>query len=216
MGGFYTSSFTMAVTHVLADCVLSAKCAVAYKAGVPVMRAEWVEEVWKESLNDISKATDSHFTRYVCPIFHNINVCFSQLDSGKKESLRKIIESNGTLPLPITKRMFITFMLILSKIEFFCVGGIYSPQLMKEKTQILIIERGTGEKFRYAKQWNVLCVKPDWITDSKLAGHVLSTEKYQVRFAGSHKDLVSTQLDSKLDVPCKSRNNFKKLHTILI
>jgi hypothetical protein len=95
MAGFYTSSFTLAVTHVLAEDVLSAKCTQAYKTRIPVMRADWIEAVWKESLNDISKATDSHFTRFVCPIFYNINFCFSQIDPCKKQSLVKIVESNG-------------------------------------------------------------------------------------------------------------------------
>jgi hypothetical protein len=74
---------------------------------------------------------------------------------------------------------------------------------VKGEAKILIIEVGVGTKFKYAKAWGVLCLKPEWITDSKRAGHVVPTEKYIVHTSMNPENLVSTQIETRKNVPCR-------------
>jgi hypothetical protein len=95
MGGVVSKQYTMATTHIVADSVLSEKCTAAYAANCPVMTVDWIHAVWKESLNDAAHATDSQFSVHACPIFYNLRFCMSQIASGPKSTLRKVIEENG-------------------------------------------------------------------------------------------------------------------------
>lgn len=47
-------------------------------------------------------------------------------------------------------------------------------------TNILVIPKGGGEKYRHAIQWEVPCVTPDWVDACKSAGHVVPLKDYPV------------------------------------
>lgn len=59
----------------------------------------------------------------------------------------------------------------------------YSPQMKKDETNILIILKPTGQKFIYAQQWGLMCVKPSWVYDSIEKGYMIETEDYVVKNA---------------------------------
>lgn len=52
--------------------------------------------------------------------------------------------------------------------------------MKKDETDILIILRPTGQKFTYAQQWGLMCLKPSWIQDSVEKGYMLETQDYIV------------------------------------
>ena len=95
MGGVVSKQYTMATTHIVAHTVLSEKCAKAYENHRPVMTADWVRAIWRESLNDAAHATDSKFTAMECPIFYNLRFCTSQIPTRVKDSIKQIVEANG-------------------------------------------------------------------------------------------------------------------------
>lgn len=53
--------------------------------------------------------------------------------------------------------------------------------MKKDETNILIIMKPTGQKFTYAQQWNLLCLKPSWIYDSVQKGYIIDTQDYIVK-----------------------------------
>lgn len=59
----------------------------------------------------------------------------------------------------------------------------YTPQMKKDETNVLIILKPTGQKFVYAQQWGLLCLNPSWIYDSVEKGCMVETEKYGVKIA---------------------------------
>lgn len=63
----------------------------------------------------------------------------------------------------------------------FFLGGMYSPQMKKDETNILVILKPTGQKFIYAQQWGLICVKPSWVYDSIEKGYMIETEDYLVK-----------------------------------
>ena len=63
------------------------------------------------------------------------------------------------------------------KIESY--GGIYSPSLEMETTAVLITPTTEGDKYEYAKKWQIPCVGPDWVLDSIHKGHCLPTDQYR-------------------------------------
>merc|ERR1711944_97364 len=49
-----------------------------------------------------------------------------------------------------------------------------------EQTQILIISKPEGDKYKYAKKWKIPCISSDWVFDSIEKGYCLHTEGYRV------------------------------------
>jgi len=64
---------------------------------------------------------------------------------------------------------------------FYYLGGKYTPQMKKDETNILIIVKPTGQKFTYAQQWGLFCLKPSWIYDSVEKGYLVETQDYIVK-----------------------------------
>jgi len=42
------------------------------------------------------------------------------------------------------------------------------------------VPKGEGDKYRYALQWKLPCVTPEWVEASKAAGHVLPFKDFEV------------------------------------
>lgn len=137
----------------LLQVVKSQKYDVAVKKEVPVMTAEWVDQVWERGRHDNVHAVDPQFARYRCPALRGLAISVSQLNRKDKELLRKSIESHG---------------------------GTYSPALDMDSTTILIAARPDGDKYRYARKWKIPCLSLDWVFDSIEKGHCLPTDKYRV------------------------------------
>ena len=95
MLGEVTQKLTRGVTHVVADKALREKVVVAYKSNIPVMTTEWVDAIFEDSQNSLIHATDAKYVKNTCKIFHNLQICVSQIPSALKNALRKVIECNG-------------------------------------------------------------------------------------------------------------------------
>lgn len=53
--------------------------------------------------------------------------------------------------------------------------------MKKDETNIVILLKPTGQKFSYAQQWGLLCLKPSWIYDCVEKGYMVETKNYLVK-----------------------------------
>ncbi len=125
----------------------------AIRKEIPIYTAEWLEKLWEAGKDENVRADDKRFLRYACPALKGLVVCISQMSRKDKETLRRKIESHG---------------------------GIYDGVLDMEKTAILITPTTAGDKYGYARKWQIPCLSPDWIFDSIDRGHCLPTLDYRI------------------------------------
>ncbi len=153
MGGIYANAFHDGVTHLVAEVVKSPKYDVAIRKEVPIFTEEWLEKLWEVGKHENIRAEDKRFLRYACPALKGLVICVSQMARRDKDTLRKKIEAHG---------------------------GVYSPVLDMEKTAILITATTNGDKYEYARKWQIPCVIPEWVLDSIDQGYCLPTAQYRV------------------------------------
>lgn len=108
--------------------VRSQKYQVAVAKGIPIFTAEWIEQLWELGRHENVKADDHRFLRHSCPAFKGLSICVSQMNRRDKDLLKKKIESHG---------------------------GRYSGVLDMEETAILVTPSTEGDKYEYAKKWEV-------------------------------------------------------------
>lgn len=53
--------------------------------------------------------------------------------------------------------------------------------MKKDETNILIICNPNGQKFSYAQQWGLQCLKPPWVYDCVKKGYMIETHDYVVK-----------------------------------
>lgn len=53
--------------------------------------------------------------------------------------------------------------------------------MKKDETNVLIVLKPTGQKFVYAQQWGLLCLKPSWIYNSVEKGYMVDAQEYSVQ-----------------------------------
>ncbi|KAK7583879.1 hypothetical protein V9T40_004842 [Parthenolecanium corni] len=149
MGGDCTDVLTTNTTHLIVSSIMSEKCVRAKERNIPVLRSEWIEDLWQRSLISDMNWTNAEFmAAYECPMFYKLNMSTSQLNEVEKKKIKKIIEDGG---------------------------GIYSSELRRHETNILIIPIGHGEKYKFAIRWKIKCVHPKWLEQSV-------AKKYALRF----------------------------------
>ncbi|KAI9561348.1 hypothetical protein GHT06_012305 [Daphnia sinensis] len=148
MGGDYSSELSANVTHLIVKSVanFSQKFRVAVGKRIPRMIPEWIDAVWDANLEETFHATDPIFASYICPIFHGCRLSVSQISVEERESIKKIVRANG---------------------------GEYSAKLERGKTNIVIMPKAEGEKYVHARQWKILCLKPEWIQASLEKGYAV-------------------------------------------
>lgn len=139
MAGIYVKSLRAITTHVVAYNNISPKAIEAYKSNLPIMKYEWIEAVWEKSKYSNVNGKDDEFKSFISPLFHNLKVTTSGIDKREKEKLRELIEEHG---------------------------GSFSGTLQEKNTNVLILSKPEGDKFKFAKSWNIPCVKPSWVYDS--------------------------------------------------
>ena len=122
------------------------------------MTIEWINQVWEKGKRDNIHATDPIFTRYKCPALMGLTLTVSQMGRKDKELLKKSIENHG---------------------------GTYTGQLDMEHTQVLIVSKAEGDKYKYAKKWKIPCLSSDWVLDSIEKGYCLNTDGYRIDTRGS-------------------------------
>ncbi|KAK9745844.1 BRCA1 C Terminus (BRCT) domain [Popillia japonica] len=156
MGGQYTDSIFQVNTHLITNSVKSEKYLKAATTGIKIMLVDWVDAIWKASLNSNVTHNDKEFEVYRCLPLQNLNICttgFTNLEERNK--LRKLIEENG---------------------------GTYSGQLHVNKTDVLICKGSQiSDKLKAAKKSkHVKCVTVEWITNSIEKGYALPDTDYVV------------------------------------
>jgi len=95
MGGQFSYAYTVGVTHVIVDKPMTPKCWIASKKKIPLMKPEWVNQVWIDSHEELDHATDEKYMTFVCPVFYKLTICVSQISQGLKQSYKEIIEEHG-------------------------------------------------------------------------------------------------------------------------
>ena len=151
--------------------VRSPKYDVAVSKEIPIMTNEWVTQVWERGKHDNIHATNPTFTRYKCPALMGLTLTVSQMGKKDKEILKKSIESHG---------------------------GTYTGQLDMEHTEILIISKPEGDKYKYAKKWKIPCISSDWVFDSIEKGYCLKTEGYRVDSARGSTSTPTKVINMKI------------------
>ncbi|XP_050524505.1 DNA topoisomerase 2-binding protein 1-B [Daktulosphaira vitifoliae] len=154
MGGIFTHNLRDITTHLMVGKVGSPKYTKAIEVGLPIMIENWVDAVWEESLERNVVGTESLFDKYKCPTFYNLQVTTSGLDFNDREKISMLVGK---------------------------YGGKYTPQMKKGETDVLVVNKPTGQKFSYAQQWGLICVKPNWIFNSADKGYLVETESYIVK-----------------------------------
>jgi len=68
-------------------------------------------------------------------------------------------------------------------------------ELQRSVTHILVIPKGSGQKFLCARRWGIPCVLPDWIEECMSTGHVLDPSIFKVE-SSEGKIVSSTPIRS--------------------
>lgn len=152
MGGVVMRDFTDAVTHLIAGEVGSKKYAVACSLGKPVMLPEWVFTVWEEGMTKHVFATDKQFDKYNCPIFKGCTICVTGLGGPTRQEIKRLCDSNG---------------------------GVYSGELSMNTCTHLLVNMPKGEKYEFARKWNIHCVSTQWFYDCIKSGFWLDESSYR-------------------------------------
>jgi hypothetical protein len=79
MNGSLSVTYKASCTHIVSTYGITEKVIIARSKGVPVMRLEWVDAVWKACHgNPFIHATHDIFKSYECPMFHNVGFKISE------------------------------------------------------------------------------------------------------------------------------------------
>ena len=164
MNGGFAKDFTSEVTHLVAGRVGSAKYALAANLKKPIVLPSWIDEAWQKGPTEFQfvAANEKCIDKHRCPILKGCSVCVSGLNGKKREEIKRLVEKHG---------------------------GIYSAELQLKITTHLLIENPTGQKYKFALRWSVICVKPDWLHDCINTGYWIEETPYLVN---GGKDLSST------------------------
>lgn len=110
MLGEVSNAFTKGVTHVVAEHMLTDKVITAAELKVPVMKTEWVDQVFTDSQSSLIFATNEKYVSFYAPMFHNLTICLSQIPNSLKNALCNVITDNG--------EFFLRYLKLLWSIEF--------------------------------------------------------------------------------------------------
>ncbi|KAI4486795.1 hypothetical protein M0804_006165 [Polistes exclamans] len=156
MGGFFTKQLRSCVTHLITNCVMSAKYERAVELKIPVVTKDWVIAIWEENLNNFIEAKDPIFDKYKCPVFMNLVVTSTNLSKRQKEEIKNLINSNG---------------------------GTFMGPLDGLKVKIVIAPENSSltDKLTFAMQNNIPCLKPEWVYESVKIGYALPFNNYLIK-----------------------------------
>ncbi|XP_015175176.1 PREDICTED: DNA topoisomerase 2-binding protein 1 isoform X3 [Polistes dominula] len=156
MGGYFTKQLRSCVTHLVTNCVMSAKYERAVELKIPIVTKDWVIAIWEENLNNFIEAKDPTFDKYKCPVFMNLVVTSTNLSKRQKEEIKNLINSNG---------------------------GTFMGPLDGLKVKIVIAPENSSltDKLTFAMQNNIACLKPEWVYESVKLGYALPFNNYLIK-----------------------------------
>lgn len=151
MGGIVMKDFTSSVTHLVAGEVGSKKYKVACSFNKTILLPEWVYKCWELCRDRHICATDPEFMEYTCPIFKGITLCVTGIEADKRKEIKKLVTKHG---------------------------GTYSGELNMNTCTHLLVDTPTGQKYEFARRWNLHCVCTQWLYDSIQSGFCLDESNY--------------------------------------
>lgn len=151
MGGVVMKDFTSSVTHLVAAEVGSKKYRVACSFNKPILLPQWVYKCWDLCHDKHICATDEEFMEFKCPTFKGITLCVTGIDAEKRKEIKKLVTQHG---------------------------GTYSGELNMNTCTHLLVDTPRGEKYEFARRWNLHCVCTQWFFDSIQAGLCLDESIY--------------------------------------
>ncbi|KAL3835828.1 hypothetical protein ACJMK2_021298 [Sinanodonta woodiana] len=189
MGGNVTKDFMMGVTHLVAGEVGSKKYQVAADLGLPIMLPTWVNTVWETSRKEAKHihALDEQFQGLKCPIFYGLVVTVSGLSSDERKEAKKLIEKEG---------------------------GTYSGEMKMNHTTHLIINEAKGQKYEFAKKWNMCIIKTEWLYDSVEKGYCQKAENYPVDSREPGHQSVKTSTPERASLTGKEIGDISNISAI--
>ena len=153
MGGTVLKDLTSSVTHLVAGEVGSKKYRVACSLNQPILLPEWVYTCWDLCHDRHICATDEEFMEYKCPIFKGITLCVTGIEAEKRKEIKRLVTLHG---------------------------GTYSGELNMNTCTHLLVDTPKGEKYEYAKRWNLHCVSTQWFFDSIQSGFCVDESDFYV------------------------------------
>lgn len=154
MGGIYDGALRSATTHLIALNNINHKVMKAYNRNIPIMKIEWIDEVWARSKESNVNGRDEEFKKFMSPLFHNLKFTTSGMSKKEKEKIKELIELNG---------------------------GVCAGAMEQGKTNFVILSKPEGEKFKHARQWKIPCVNPKWIFNCVNLKAVIPFEEYIIQ-----------------------------------
>lgn len=151
MGGTVSKDFTNSVTHLVAGEVGSQKYRVACNVNKPILLPEWVYTCWDMCRNDHICATDEEFMKLRCPTFKGITLCVTGIEADRRKEIKRLVTDHG---------------------------GTYSGELNMNTCTHLLVDTPKGEKYEFARRWNLHCVCTQWFYDSVKSGFCLDESDF--------------------------------------
>ncbi|XP_066502923.1 DNA topoisomerase 2-binding protein 1 isoform X2 [Hoplias malabaricus] len=153
MGGRVYRDLNVSVTHLVAGEVGSKKYVVAASLGKPIVLPTWVKACWEKSQDSLFRHSDLCLEDYVCPVLKGCTVCVTGLDRVARKEVQRLCELHG---------------------------GNYTAQLKMNECTHLIVSEPSGQKYEFARKWNVYCVSVHWLFDSVEKGFCQDESRYNV------------------------------------
>ncbi|KAF5901790.1 DNA topoisomerase 2-binding protein 1 isoform X1, partial [Clarias magur] len=161
MGGRVYRDLNVSVTHLVAGEVGSKKYLVAANLGKPVLLPTWVRACWENSQDSLFRYSDLRLEDYQCPVLKGCIVCVTGLSTVERKEVQRLCEQHG---------------------------GSYTGQLKMNECTHLIVSEPSGQKYEFAKKWNVYCVTIHWLFDSIEKGFCQDESRYAVEREDKRKD----------------------------
>uniref|UniRef100_A0A8C1NYD4 DNA topoisomerase II binding protein 1 n=1 Tax=Cyprinus carpio TaxID=7962 RepID=A0A8C1NYD4_CYPCA len=153
MGGRVYRDLNVSVTHLVAGEVGSKKYLVAASLGKPILLPSWVKACWEKSQDSVFHHSELNMEEYQCPVLKGCTVCVTGLSTVERKDVQRLCEQNG---------------------------GNYTGQLKMNECTHLIVSEPTGQKYEFARKWNVFCVSLHWLFDSIEKGFCQDETRYAV------------------------------------
>lgn len=160
MGGRVYRDLNVSVTHLVAGEVGSKKYLVAASLGKPILLPSWVKACWEKSQDSVFHHTELNTEDYRCPVLKGCTVCVTGLSTVERKEVQRLCDQNGAT---------------------------YTGQLKMNECTHLIVNEPTGQKYEFARKWNVYCVSLHWLFDSIEKGFCQDESRYAVERGDKRK-----------------------------
>ncbi|XP_060756012.1 DNA topoisomerase 2-binding protein 1 isoform X2 [Neoarius graeffei] len=161
MGGRVYRDLNVSVTHLVAGEVGSKKYLVAASLGKPILLPTWVSACWEKSQDSLFRYSDLRLEDYRCPVLRGCTVCVTGLSTVERKEVQRLCELHG---------------------------GSYTGQLKMNECTHLIVSEPSGQKYEFAKKWNVYCISIHWLFDSIEKGFCQDESRYAVERENKRKE----------------------------